>query len=94
MTQEIDRILTDDPAPPPSPYFAAHVMRAVRAAAEPPPRLGVRDYLMAPAMAGGVALVGLALAVYVNSSLVYPGAAVLIALAVWRSRVAAAEFEY
>ena len=94
MTQEIDRILADDPAPPPSPYFTAHVMRAVRAAAEPPPRLGVRDHLRAPVLAGGVAIVGLTLAVYVNSSLVYPGAAALIALAVWRSRVTAAEFEY
>jgi hypothetical protein len=94
MTEDIDRILTDDPAPPASPYFAAHVMRAVRTAAEPPPRVSVWSQWSSPGLAGGIAVVGLALAVYVDTSLMNPAAAALIALTLWRARVTATEFEF
>ena len=93
-TDDIDRILADDPAPPASPYFAAHVMRAVRVAAEPPPRVKVWSQWSGPALAGGAAVVGLALAVYVDASMLGPAAAALIALALWRARMTATEFEY
>jgi hypothetical protein len=90
MMDDLDRILAEDPTPPPPTQFTSNVMRAVRTAAEPPPR--VKPW--APVSSPALVFVGLALAVYGDPALLLPAAAAMIALAVWQARAAALEFEY